>query len=240
MGMTESPQQPGYQSAPQQQAAYTGQQQAYAPQAYAQPTPNPFDKLPMNMQTFGLAAGGALLLFISSLIHGAGDLNFVLVLRGISPFSLAPMYAILILTAVTVVTGAKFRNVYRAVVTGLALVEIGMTVSMFMSKLSVPDPTGQGGGGSVDTGDGATMIGIILYVLAIGCLTAATFTMADKPTVDPQQLAAMQAAQAQQHAAAAQQAAAQQQYQDQYQASQGLQQPGAEPPTTWQQQPPQQ
>lgn len=224
MVMTESPQQPGYDAAQQQQAAaYAAQQQqAYAAQAYAQPAPNVFDKLPMNIQTLGLAAAGALLLLLGSMIMGAESLNVVLLVSSeTSPLALVPLYGIIALTGIAITTGPTYRNTYRAIVTGLAALELGNIVAMFLSDNN-PD-------------EGALIIGIILYIFAIGCMTAATYTMAEKPVIDPQ-LAAMQAAQAQQQAAA-QQAAAQQQ--QQYQATQALQQPtGEQPTTTWQQQPP--
>lgn len=227
MDMTESPQQPGYSAAQQQQAAaYAAQQQqqAYAQQAYAQPAPNVFDKLPMNIVTFGLAAGGAVVLFIGLLIAGSKSDSILDVNSSVLGASVALMVA----TAIAITTGPKYRNAYRLITLGLAIVALGSTVGALI------------GDGELSNADGAVVIGRLLFVAALGLFTASTFTMAEPVTPDPQQLAAMQAAQAQQAAqqqAAAQQAAAQQQYQ----ATQAIQQQTGEQPTTWQQQqPPQQ
>src|SRR5690606_13901999 len=166
--MTESPQQPGY-AAP--QPAYTGQQPAYQYQTPGA-APGLFEKLPMNPITFGLAVGGAVLLFISLMIHGAGS-NTMLLLWVFSPTALAPSDAVVVLTAIAVSTGPKFRNAYRAIVTGLAALELGSTVSIFMFDPSSDAPSnplsGESMGGNSEIA-GGDIVGILLYVIALGLL----------------------------------------------------------------------
>ena len=112
MDMTESPQQPGYDAAQhQQQQQQQGLRRPTAAaglrtqQAYAQPAPNVFDKLPMNIQTLGLAAGGALLLLLGSLIMGAENLNIVTLVSEKGSFALVALYGIIALTGIAITTG---------------------------------------------------------------------------------------------------------------------------------------
>ncbi|HZE42108.1 MAG TPA: hypothetical protein VE172_25205 [Stackebrandtia sp.] len=238
--MTEpSPQHSDYTAAQQQQAAAYAQQQqaAYAAQqqqaAYAQQNYGPtfFDKVKIDPMTFGLAAGGAAALLLSALIHGAGDSSLILMLRVLSPWSLAPIYGILVVTAVAITTGAKYRNAYRAIVLGLSALEIGTTMSIFLTdtKKDSSMPSGIDGStssGGVDASNAASVIGIILYIIAIALFVAATITKKDLGAA----AAAPHAAQPTGMIPTAQPQATgpiQQQY-------------PTEPPTNWQQQPPQQ
>ena len=226
MGMTESPQQPGYNAAQQQQqaAAYAAQQQqAYAAQ-YAAPQPNVFDKLPMNMLTIGLAGGGLLALLLGVLLGAlkGSDGGGAIVSYGSTILDVS--VGVILVSAVAITTGPKFRNTYRAITTGLAVIAVGSVIGSMIDH------------GSLESADVVVKLGAGLVLVALLLFSAATYTMAEP---DPaaaaaaQQQAAMQAAQQQ---AAQQQAAAQQQHQ-QYAATQQHQ----EQQTTWQQpqQPPQ-
>lgn len=169
-----SQQQPGYPTPEQQQAAYAQQQQAaaYAQQqqaaAYAQQgAPSILTKLPMNMLTLGLAGGGAIAIMVSLLILAAGD-DFGSVYTTSSSI-LSPVLAVIVLTAITITTGDKFRNLLRAVVLGLVIYEVSASISLLVAANSP---------------DAETVVSMLLLSAALGLFAAATFTMA--PPAAPQ------------------------------------------------------
>ncbi|GAA4914751.1 hypothetical protein [Stackebrandtia albiflava] len=167
-------QQPGYPTAEQQaayaqqqQAAYAAQQQQAAAYQQAQPPAQPasqmFDKLPMNMLTFGLAAGGVAAMLIGLLVAGAKDADLI----GGGMLSL--WAAVVVLTAIVITTGPKFRGTLRVIVLALVVLELGSTIGGLL-----------GSGGNAD---GAVIIGELLFVAGLGLLAAATLTMSERPAV---------------------------------------------------------
>ena len=171
------------QTQPQAQYGYPqanyGQQQAQGSDFFA--------KLPMTPLTAGLFVGGLAMLLFSTLLHGAGS-DAILLMRALSPFSLAPMYAILVIAAIVVSTGPKFRPVLRLVALSLAVVEFGMTMSIFMLDPISSDNPVTGGSTEAATPDGgADIVGSLLFLIAIGLLVACTFTMKERSNQAQQQ-----------------------------------------------------
>lgn len=170
-----SPQQPGYPTA-EQQAAYAQQQAAYAaqqqspqaqqaapqphPQGYQQPSPSPFvSQLPMNMLTLGMAAGGLGAILLGQIIAGGDLVGGLLSLPA----------AIIVLTALCVTTGEKFRNFYRAAAVALTATEAGSEIGSLIELSPETQHT----------------IGSLLVLAGLGLMATATLTMAKPGKVTP-------------------------------------------------------
>ncbi len=157
-------QQPGYPTAEQQQAyaqqqhaAYAAQQPAQVQQGYQQPVPSQFtSNLPMSMMTLGLGGGGLAALLLAQIIAGADLVGNLLSLPT----------ATILLTALCVTTGDKYRNFYRVATAGFTVVTAGSIIGSLIESSSVLEAKG--------------LIGALLLLAGLGLLTAATLTMSDQ------------------------------------------------------------